>query len=97
MPKAKMPKERLLSRRSLRRAMERDDAHKLKAAYVEAAKLHFQKMWSNVFEKLDPIERSRALLMVEQWSDDFATQAEKGLARGRAGSTPEGYVPPNKQ
>ena len=90
------PPKKILSRRVLRRAMERNDAHKLKAAYIEAAKIHFVNMWSNVLKKIDPIDRSRAMQMVEECAQDFADQAERGLALGRAGGKPEPYRMPER-
>jgi hypothetical protein len=91
-----MPREKILSKRNLRRATDGNNAHKLKNAYVDAARLHFQKMWATVLEKLDPIERSRVLLMVEECAQDFADQAEKGLQAGRRGETPEPYRMPER-
>jgi len=91
-----MPREKILSKRNLRRATDNGRAHKLKASYVDAARLHFQAMWKTVLDKMDPIDRSRALLMVEECAQDFADQAERGLAVGRAGGKPEPYRMPER-
>lgn len=90
-------KKKILSKHNLRRSVEANDTHKLRAAYVEAAKAHFMQMWSNTLSKLDPVERFRIVDMVERWADDFADQAEKGLIATRAGFSVPGYVPPNRQ
>lgn len=90
-------RKRIMNKHDLRKSIEKSEAYKLKNAYVQAARQHFEAMWSNVLKELDPIQRSRALLLCEQYAQDFADQAEKGLIAGRAGFQPAGYTPPSKQ
>lgn len=90
-------KKKLVNKRDLRKAIETNNTHLMRAAYVEAAKEHFFKMWSNTLKELDILERNKVIAMVESWADDLFNQMEKGLVRERLGGKREGYVAPDRQ